>query len=141
MELRPIDRQTVQVLCPHRDPILQFFAVEKQWYATDDRRLLGVVIYHRPNNDWASVVFGPDERGCYRWIAGESNIKSQDEATQRLQTDMSRIADSGQDVFRRPIKGILHTIRTAANRRRARRAARRASRAERVAEQGWSVAP
>jgi hypothetical protein len=141
MELRPIDRQAVQVLCPHRDPILQFFAVEKQWYATDDKRLLGVVIYHRPNNDWAYVVFGPDERGCYRWIAGESNITSQAEATELLQADMGRIADSGQDVFRRPIKSLLHTIRTAAMRRRARRAARRAARTERVVEHGWPVAP
>jgi hypothetical protein len=141
MNVRSIDRGSVQILCPHRDPILQFFAVEKQWFATEDHKLLGVVIYHRPNNDWAYVVFGPDQRGCYRWIAGESNLASQAEATARLHLDMEQIAETGQDVFRRPVGRLLQSIRTVANRRRARRAARRAARNALAARVHWPVAP
>ena len=39
MQIKPIDPCAVQVLLPHRDPILLFFAVEKEWYATDDEQL------------------------------------------------------------------------------------------------------
>lgn len=128
MQVRAIDQNLVQVLCPHCDPILEFFAVEKEWFATEDEKLLGVVLYHRPNNDWAYVVFGPNMRGCYRWIAGELSIPSQVQATAQLQAEMQRITASGQEVFPRPLQRILHRIRTAATRRRARRAARRAAR-------------
>jgi hypothetical protein len=70
MQIKPIDPCAVQVLLPHRDPILLFFAVEKEWYATDDEQLLGALIFHRTNNDWAYIVFGPDQRGFFRWIWG-----------------------------------------------------------------------
>ena len=43
MQIKPIDPCAVQVLLPHRDPILLFFAVEKEWYATDDEQLLGAL--------------------------------------------------------------------------------------------------
>lgn len=128
MQVHAIDHNQVQVLCPHCDPILQFFVVEKQWFATDDNKLLGVVLYQRATNDWAYVVFGPNASGCYRWIAGSWNVPSQIQAAALAQADMQRIAETGQEVFQRPLQRLLHNIRTAATRRRARRAARRAMR-------------
>ena len=137
MNIRSIDRESVQILCPHRDPILQFFAVEKEWFATDDDKLLGVVIYHRPNNDWAYVIFGPNERGCYRWIAGELNLGSQDEASARLHAEMQRIAERDGDFFPRPIG----RFRAGVNRRRARRAARKVARNALAARFHWPITP
>jgi hypothetical protein len=128
MEIREIDHSYVQLLVPHRDPVLQFFAVEKAWFASADDRLLGAVLFHRCSNEWAFVVLGIDERGLYRWIAGDVGLKSQNEASDRMRVEMQRIADSGQTVFVRPFRRMLQDIRQAARLRRARRAARRANR-------------
>jgi hypothetical protein len=140
MQVHAIDQNQVQVLCPHCDPVLQFFAVEKQWFSTGDNKLLGVVLYLRTNNDWAYVIFGPNLRGCYRWIAGESNIPSQIQAAAQLQAEMQRIAETGQEVFRRPLQRLLRSIKTVTNRRRVRRAARRAVRNTIAAQNRWPAA-
>jgi hypothetical protein len=128
MQIKAIDNAAVQVILPHRDPILQFFAVEKEWFATDDEQFLGAVIFHRTNNDWAYIVFGPDQRGCFRWIAGEANLESREEATEKLQQELCRAHGCGQSVFRRPLP-LFRGIRERISRRRARRAARRTFRA------------
>jgi hypothetical protein len=141
MQVHAIDHNQVQVLCPHCDPILQFFVVEKQWFATEDQKLLGVVLYQRSSNDWAYVAFGPNSRGCYRWIAGESNIPSQIQATANLQGEMERIAESGQEVFSRPLKRLFHGIKTAAKKRRIRRVTRRAARNAPAGQIRWNPAP
>ncbi len=126
MRIREIDHSYAQLLVPHRDPVLQFFAVEKAWFASDNDQLLGTILFHRCSNDWAYVVLGIDERGLYRWIAGEVGLNTQQEATERTQQEMHRIADSGQTVFERPLKRFFQDIRQAARIRRAQRAARRA---------------
>ena len=137
MQVHAIDRNQVQILCPHCDPILQFFAIEKQWFATEDKKLLGVVLYQRSSNDWAYVIFGPNVRGCYRWISGEWNISSQIRAAAQLQAEMQEIAATGQEVFPRPLKRLLNSIRTAAKRCRVRRATRRAVRNAMANRTGW----
>jgi len=76
MGIREIDACHAQLLVPHRDPLLQFFAVEKAWFASDDDELLGTVIYCRATKSWSYIVLGNDERGFYRWIAGEIDVAS-----------------------------------------------------------------
>jgi hypothetical protein len=129
MEIRSINPAMVQVLVPHRDPILQFFAVEKEWFATDDNQFLGAVIFHRTNDNWAYIVFGPDQRGCFRWIAGEANLLSREDATEKLRGELLRVAECGQTVFRRPLR-LIQGIRNRVSRRRAGRMARRTARME-----------
>jgi hypothetical protein len=126
MGIREIDACDAQLLVPHRDPLLQFFAVEKAWYASDDDELLGTVIYCRATKSWSYIVLGNDERGLYRWIAGEIDLGSQQEATERLHGQMEEILRTGQHVFRRPLKVLLEGIRMRRHARQARRAARRA---------------
>jgi hypothetical protein len=126
MAIREIDACDAQVLVPHRDPLLQFFAVEKAWFASDDDELLGTVIYCRATKSWSYIVLGNDERGFYRWIAGEIDVASQQEATDRLHGQMEEILRTGQQVFRRPLKVLLEGIRMRRHARQARRAARRA---------------
>ena len=128
MQIKPIDPCAVQLLLPHRDPILQFFAVEREWYVTDDEQFLGALIFHRTNNDWAYIVFGPDQRGFFRWIAGEASLPTREEATDKLHQELCRAHGCGQNVFRRPLP-LFQGIRERVSRRRARRAARRAVRA------------
>jgi hypothetical protein len=128
MRIRPIDQNYAQLLVPHRDPVLQFFAVEKAWFASDDDRLLGTVLYHRCSNEWAFVVLGIDERGCYRWIGGDVSLKTQQEAVDRTHAEMERIAETGKTIFERPLTRFFQDIREVARMRRARRAARRAQR-------------
>ena len=126
MGIREIDTCDAQLLVPHRDPLLQFFAVEKAWFASSDDELLGTVIYCRATKSWCYIVLGNDERGFYRWIAGEMDLGSQQEATERLHGQMEEILRTGQHVFRRPLKVLLEDIRMHRQVRRARRAARRA---------------
>ena len=128
MKIRAIDENYVQLLVPHRDPLLQFFAVEKAWFATDDEQLLGTVIFCRATNSWAYVVLGNDERGFYRWIAGDLNLENQQQATKRLHSEMQRIEASGQQVFRRPLKRLFAGMRERRQARRASRLARRTAR-------------
>ena len=140
MNIREIDHDYAQLLVPHRDPMLQFFAVEKAWYASDDDRLLGTVLYHRCSNEWAFVVLGTDQRGCHRWIAGDVKLRTQCEAEQRMREEMERIAQTGQIVFERPIKQFFQDMRKRARIRRAQRAARRAQRlAMRAGENAYSI--
>jgi hypothetical protein len=126
MGIREIDAQDAQLLVPHRDPLLQFFAVEKAWFASDGDSLLGTVIYCRATKSWSYIVLGNDERGFYRWIAGEIDLASQQDATDRLHGQMEEILRTGQHVFRRPLKLLLEGIRQRRQVRRARRAAGRA---------------
>ncbi|HZZ29781.1 MAG TPA: hypothetical protein VFE46_17430 [Pirellulales bacterium] len=130
MQIREIDDNIVQVLVPHRDPVLQFFAVEKAWYATDDDRVLGTVIYHRCNNSWAYVVLCTDERGLFRWVAGDVKLSSRQAAKEQLHAEMQRIAESEHTAFERPIRSMLQGARSRIRTRRARRIARRAVRRE-----------
>jgi hypothetical protein len=125
MGIREIDARDAQLLVPHRDPLLQFFAVEKAWFASDDEQLLGTVIYCRATKSWSYVVLGNDERGFYRWIAGEIDLANQQEASDRLRAEMEQIAATGQDVFPRPLKRVFQRIRERSQIRRSRRAARR----------------
>jgi len=126
MRIHEIDAQDAQLLVPHRDPLLQFFAVEKAWFASDDDELLGTVIYCRATKNWSYIVLGNDERGFYRWIAGEMDLASQQEATECLHGQMGEIVRTGQHVFRRPLKVLLEGIRMRRQARQVRRAARRA---------------
>ena len=126
MGIREIDACDAQLLVPHRDPLLQFFAVEKAWFASDDDELLGTVIYCRATKSWSYIVLGNDERGFYRWIAGEIDLASQQEATDHLHGQMEEILRTGQHVFRRPLKILLEGIRHRRQARQARRTARRA---------------
>jgi hypothetical protein len=131
MQIREIDENIVQVLVPHRDPVLQFFAVEKAWYATDDDQLLGTVIFNRCtscNNCWAYVILGTDERGLFRWIDGDVNLASRQEATEKLQAEMQRIARTDHATFARPLNTLLPGVQGGIRPRRARRIARRAAR-------------
>ncbi len=114
MQVHAIDHNQVQVLCPHCDPILQFFVVEKQWFATVDEKLLGVILYHAQVTIGLMLFLDQTTERCYRWIAGESNISSQIQATANLQGEMERIAESGQEVFPRPLKRLFRGIKTAA---------------------------
>jgi hypothetical protein len=107
--------------------LLQFFAVEKAWFASDDDELLGTVIYCRATKSWSYIVLGNDERGFYRWIAGEIDLASQRDATERLHGQMEEILRTGQQVFRRPLKSLLQGMRMRRQARQARRAARRAA--------------
>jgi hypothetical protein len=130
MGIREIDACDAQLLVPHRDPLLQFFAVEKAWFASEDDELLGTVIYCRATKSWSYIVLGNDERGFYRWIAGEIDLASQQVATERLHGQMEEILRTGQQVFRRPLKVLLEGIRMRRQARQARRSARRAGRRE-----------
>jgi hypothetical protein len=63
------------------------------WYATDDDRLLGVVIRDLVDNDFSWVILADDGSGQqpgYRCIDMGINSKTQEEATAKLHEMMER---------------------------------------------------
>lgn len=86
-------------LKPARHPATAAIAIEKEWFADKDRIILGALLLDMTDKDWVHVVLCRDEKGTFRWINGESSIKSRDQARKRLWTTMYRILKSGQKVF------------------------------------------
>ena len=86
-------------LKPARHPATAAIAVEKEWFADRERTLLGALLLDRTDEDWVYVVLGRDQLGTFRWIDGESSIKSRGLARERLVATMQRILESGQKVF------------------------------------------
>lgn len=84
---------------PARNPALTIIADEKEWFADKNRVILGVLLLDRTDRDWTYAVLGRDEAGVFRWIDGQSSIKTRDKARNQLLATMLRIYESGQSVF------------------------------------------
>jgi hypothetical protein len=62
---------------------------EVEWYATEDERLLGVVILDRIDADYSWIVLSKDKGGAYRspWLSGVS-LLTREAARQALHAAM-----------------------------------------------------
>lgn len=71
--------------CYCRQPQLQFFSKEIEWYSLFDNRLLAVVIFDFTDNDYGYVILGRDENRLFRCIDGSKEFFSTvDLARQKL---------------------------------------------------------
>src|SRR5436309_638002 len=57
--------------------------VEHAWFANENNKSIGAVVFDKIDSDWAYVVLEHDE-GTYRWVAGNTCIATKEEATEAL---------------------------------------------------------
>ena len=65
---------------------------ELEWYATDDDKVIGVVILDGVDHDHSWVALTKDERGVYRGEDLAASVRGQALATKQLHAAMMRIA-------------------------------------------------
>jgi hypothetical protein len=84
---------------PFKNPAVDLYSRDKEWYADKDRIILGAVLLDTVDNDWVYIILGRDEKGVFRWIEGEVSIEDRDKARDNLVRKMTSILLTGQKVF------------------------------------------
>jgi len=88
-----------EALCYSRVPVALYVFDELEWYAHETERVLGVVLLHIEDRDWAWTVLGRDANGLFRAIDGKTSLSSKDEARRQLHAKMIQHASAGCSVF------------------------------------------
>ena len=99
MKIVEISKGEFDVYEPHRDPIPSLIIEERKWFATDDRVLLGVLTFDKPDSDWGYIVLGRDEHERFRAIHCAVSMVSESDAEQALKAIMETTGSSGESVF------------------------------------------
>lgn len=84
---------------PFKNPAVDLYSRDKEWYTDKDRIILGAVLLDTVDNDWVYIILGRDENGVFRWIEGEVSIKDRDKARENLVQKMMGILLTGHKVF------------------------------------------
>lgn len=67
--IKPLSKVRFDALAGYaRSPSIVLIVDEREWYCTSDERVLGMVTFDLIDHDWGWVVFGRDERFCFRAI-------------------------------------------------------------------------
>jgi len=74
-----------------RDPRLVRVAQEFEWLATDDERVIGVLVWDRHDHDFGWIALGRDEREQFRAVEVNSTLATADEARAQLVAAMDRL--------------------------------------------------
>jgi len=73
--------------------------VEKEWWADEDERVLGAVIFDRTDEDWSCIVLGRDKTGRFRGIDGRLELPSLASARANLKERLNHYSDTGAGDF------------------------------------------
>jgi hypothetical protein len=84
---------------PFKNPAVDLYSRDKEWYSDKDRVILGAVLLDTQDNDWVYIIRGRDQKGVFRWIEGEASIKDRDKSRDKLVSKMNEILLSGHKVF------------------------------------------
>jgi hypothetical protein len=82
-----------------RQPGAENITEEKEWYADNDRNILGIVFRDTIDDDFGHLVLGADGDGIFRTIDVEAGIQNRSQARDELFKSMEKIIRSGQKVF------------------------------------------
>lgn len=81
IEIHEIDVKRFNALVTaSRNPYLEDYSVELEWYANDDETILGVVLLDTTDDDFAAILMARDEGGRYRCFDLETCLESAEEA-------------------------------------------------------------
>src|SRR5262249_16231119 len=72
---------------------------EVEWFTDKRERVLGTVLRHLEDQDWAWCVLGRDGNSVFRAIDGKTGISSKAEARRQLHSKLLNHASGGTDVF------------------------------------------
>jgi hypothetical protein len=84
---------------PQRAPHAFLVCREVAWFATKNRKLLGVVFEDRQDKDYGWAILGHDLRGRFRWVAGESSISTAQTARLAVRARLVTLDADGVTVF------------------------------------------
>jgi hypothetical protein len=98
-KLKQISQSQFAILGMARLYYVNYIYVEKEWWADENERVIGAVIFDRTDEDWSYIVLGRDKTGLFRGIDQGLELPSQASARANLKERLSHYADSGTAVF------------------------------------------
>jgi hypothetical protein len=89
--MREISKQRFEALAGYiRVPQIMSLIQEAAWFASDDERLLGLVVWDRLDHDFGWVVLGRDRRARFRAIGQDASLPSFDAARMAVRAALVR---------------------------------------------------
>lgn len=89
MSATTITRERFEALCYSRTPLVERISEEREWWANNDEKNLGIVLFENPDQQWFWIVLGRDERGVFRCVDIQVSIDTKEEASQLLKSNLS----------------------------------------------------
>jgi hypothetical protein len=68
MPVNQITKNRFDALCYSREPIVELYTKEHEWYANQNEQHLGIVIFEEPDQQWFWIILGRDERAKFRCV-------------------------------------------------------------------------
>ncbi|BFU93918.1 MAG: hypothetical protein NTNFB02_06400 [Nitrospira sp.] len=99
MAAKTISKARFDALTFSKSPGVEFFVEEKEWYADQDKNVLGVLTWDKHDHDWGWVILGRDERALFRAIDQDVSCPSAEVARNELHLKLSRYSITGEKVF------------------------------------------
>ncbi|MCA0013175.1 hypothetical protein LB561_23080 [Mesorhizobium sp. B292B1B] len=82
-----------------RDPKIVLIIEEREWYATRDERLIGIVTFDKIDHDYGWVILGRDERHRFRAIAVNASYPSIEESRTALFAELAQLHAKSDESF------------------------------------------
>jgi hypothetical protein len=88
-KVQPLSKRRFEALAGYaRDPKIVFIIDEREWYATSDERIVGMLTFDKIDHDFGWVIFGRDERHRFRAINVNVSFPTADAARTELFSEM-----------------------------------------------------
>jgi hypothetical protein len=85
---------------PTRGPLTTLIGEEREWYASLNGNVIGVLVRDRIDKDWSYAVLGRDQHGKFRAIDFDVSVATEPEARNKLIASMQSFARSRRRVFK-----------------------------------------
>lgn len=99
MAIQSIPKREFDRLGPGRGPMVESMVEEVEWFADDEKLVIGVVARDRSDNDFSIAVLGRDERRKFRAIDTDVSIETVDDARAQLIEKMEKALAAGDKIF------------------------------------------
>jgi len=90
MPIQSIPKREFDRLGPGRGPMVESLIEEVEWFADDEKTVIGVVARDRSDNDFSIAVLGRDEQQKFRAIDTDVSIETATDARAQLIAKMER---------------------------------------------------
>lgn len=98
-EIHKLSEKEFDSFRPVRGPLTALVGDEKEWYAARRGNVIGVLVLDRIDKDWSYVILGRDRHGKFRAIDAQVSFETEQQARQRLLTELRRISRTGKKTF------------------------------------------
>ena len=98
-KLKQITKDHFAILGMARLHFVNYIYEEREWWADDEERVIGVVVFDKTDGDWSCMVLGRDTTGLFRGIDQKIALPSQASARANLKERLEFYADAGETVF------------------------------------------